>query len=362
MNQTKKLKRGGSVAQVYDIVVIAGQSNAVGFGRRNVCDSSRLPGCGGVVDLTKNSTAIGPITNIANLYDSKHNKIKQFSGEWNSDISKRNKIIEASDPLETFINNGTGTISFGMSFAKEYIADREINIGTRELLLVNCAYYGTGLHSGSNNMKWRKPLVADDLTKSLYTKTVQRLRNLKTLLGSANNSRVVAFLWHQGETDRTSVSDANKSGYKRDLTESLTGMRTEIMSIFNSNNGGYTYPILLGGLSLENEFNRITGVRRTPIQNIKMMSRIISELSNPSDSFFINRSAFVSTDYTSFSYRLESNTEVDASGNSIGIRYADGRVFTCATDPTKCEDNSHFSATAYRELGKRYFFIYKGVR
>ena len=218
MNQTKKLKRGGSVAQVYDIVVIAGQSNAVGFGRRNVCDSSRLPGCGGV-DLRKNSTAVGPITNLANLYDSKHNKIKQFSGEWNSDVSKRNKIIEASDPLETFINYGTGTISFGMSFAKEYIADRQINIGSRELLLVNCAYSGSGLHSGSNNMKWRKPTTGDNLNQSLYTKTVQRLRNLKTLLGLANNSRVVAFLWHQGETDRISATsnEGNKSGYKRNL-------------------------------------------------------------------------------------------------------------------------------------------------
>ena len=357
MNRTKKLKRGGSVAKVYDIVVIAGQSNAVGFGRRNVCDNARLPGCG-VVDLKKNSTAIGPTA----LYDSIHTKIKQFSGEWNSDSTKRNKIIEASDPLETFISFGTGTISFGMSFAKKYIADREINIGARDLLLVNCAYSGSGLHSGSDGMKWRKPIAGDNLTQSLYTKTVQRLRNLKTLLGSANNSRVVAFLWHQGETDRTGITNANKTGYKRVLKESLTGMRTEIMSIFNNNNSGYMFPILLGGLSLESEFNRITGDRRVPLQNVKMMSRVISELSNPSDSFYIDKSAFISTDYFTFSPRLESNTEVDASGNSSGIRYADGRVFTCITHPSRCEDNSHFSATACRELGNRYFSIYKRVR
>ena len=161
MNKIKKLKRGGSVAQVYDIVVIAGQSNALGFGKRNVCDDARLPGCG-VVDLKKNSTAVGRTA----LYDSPHPKIKQFSGEWNSDLTKRNQIIEAIDPLETFINYGTGAISFGMSFAKEYIADREMNIGARNLLLVNCAYSGTGLHSGSDDgMKWRKPLATDDLTK-----------------------------------------------------------------------------------------------------------------------------------------------------------------------------------------------------
>jgi hypothetical protein len=368
-NRTKKLKRGGALdTTLYDIVVIAGQSNGYGVGRRNVCDSARLSGCGGVVDLRKNSTAVGPITNIPNLYDSPNSKIKQFSGEWNSDTTKRNKIIEAINPLETFVSFGTGTNSFGMSFAKDYIADSQIAIGTRNLLLVNCSYAGTGMDSGAGGgMKWRKPTASDDLSKSLYTKTVQRLRNLKTLLHPTNNSKVVAFLWHQGETDEIAAtgSAGGKTNYKNKLKQSLEGMREEIMGIFNNNNDSYVFPILLGGLCLDMQFNRITGVRNT-VSKRQEMCKIISEVSNPNDRYYIENSAFVSSDYLTFSPRLESNTEVDDNGNSLGVRYADGRFISCAsadaTERDKCEDNSHFSATANRELGERYFHYYKGVR
>jgi hypothetical protein len=366
-NRTKKIRRGGSLdTTLYDIVVIAGQSNAVGIGRRNVCDNALLPGCGGVVDLRKSSTTIGPITNMSNLYDSPNSKIKQFSGEWNRDATKRNKIIEAIDPLETFISFGTGTNSFAMSFAKDYIADSEIAIGTRNILLVNCSYAGTGMDAGSHSMKWRKPTANDDLSKSLYTKTVERLRNLKTLLGETNNSKVVAFLWHQGETDETAAtrSAGGKLNYKNKLKQSLEGMREEIMGIFN-NNGGYTFPILLGGLCLDVQFNRVTGVRNIESKRQDMCT-IISELSNPSDTHYIPKSVFVSSDYFTFSPRLESNTELDASGNSVGVRYADGKFFSCASaDPKvreQCEDNTHFSASSNRELGKRYFHYYKIVR
>ena len=365
-NRTKKIRRGGALdTTLYDIVVIAGQSNGYGYGRRNVCDSTRLPGCGAVVDLRKNSTLVGPITNIPNLYDSPNSKIKQFSGEWNSDTTKRNKIIEAIDPLETFVSFGTGTNSFGMSFAKDYIADSQIAIGTRNLLLVNCSYPGTGVDSGLDSMKWRKPTANDDLSKSLYTKTVQRLKNLKTLLHPTNDSKVVAFLWHQGETDETTATTTGKRNYKNKLKESLEGMREEIIGIFNNNNDSYIFPILLGGLCLDVQFNRITGVINTASKR-QEMCKIISEVSNPNDAYYIEKSVFVSSDYFTFSPRLESNTELDASGNSVGIRYADGRFMSCAsedaTERRSCEDNTHFSASANRELGKRYFHYYKGVR
>jgi hypothetical protein len=367
-NRTKKIRRGGALdTTLYDIVVIAGQSNGYGFGRRNICDSARLSGCG-TVDLTRNSTVAGPITNIPSLYDSANSKIKQFSGEWNSDLTKRNKIIDGVYPLETFIGYGTGTNSFAMSFAKDYVANSEIGIGTRNLLLVNCSYSGTGMDFGPDGgMKWRKPSASDDLLKSLYTKTVQRLRNLKTLLHPTNDSKVVAFLWHQGESDETTAtgSAGGRINYKNKLKESLEGMREEIMSIFNNNNDSYIFPILLGGLCLDAQFNRITGVRNTASKR-EEMCKIISEVSNPNDRYYIEKSAFVSSDYLTFSPRLESNTELDASGNSVGVRYADGRFISCTsaldTERRLCEDNTHFSASANRELGKRYFHYYKGVR
>ena len=208
------------------------------------------------------------------------------------------------------------------------------------------------------------PPAYDD-GSSLYNLTIDRLTNVKNCLSATNPSKVVAFLWHQGETDmpnifysraiRAAVGDAaknaiittNRNNYKLRLKNSLTGMRSRIMSIFNNNNGGYTYPILLGGLSYDKQINRITGVRE-PTQFRKEMSKLISEVSNPSDPYYIPKSAFVSSDYFTFSPRLEGNSIMNASGIEVDYYGTDG--------------NHHFSATSMREFGRRYFYYYNIVR
>jgi hypothetical protein len=178
---------------------------------------------------------------------------------------------------------------------------------------------------------------------------VQRLQNVKNQLAPNNNSKVVAFLWHQGESNMTRAvsSDTYINSYKSALKDSLTGMRTDIMRIFNNNNSNYTYPILLGGLSYDKQFNRITGAA-IPNEYRREMSQRISELSNPSDIYFIPKSAFVSSDSLTvggFNRRLEGNSVMDASGNIVGY-----------------DDNNHFSATSARELGKRYYFYYNQIK
>jgi hypothetical protein len=216
---------------------------------------------------------------------------------------------------------------------------------------------------------WKKPIATDNVSISLYNNTVQRLRNVKNQLAARNNSKVVAFLWHQGEIDigLTVRSEANKTTYKSALKESLTGMRTEIMSIFNNNNGGYTYPILLGGLSFDNNINRMTGAVMTPtvpptvpparplpeLTGVRLMSQVISDVSVRSDPNYIKKSAFVSSGSLptvgrptyDFSRHLEGNSTMDPSGNLIGNN-----------------DNAHFSATASRDFGKRYFFYYNQIK
>jgi hypothetical protein len=227
----------------------------------------------------------------------------------------------------------------------------------RKLLIVGCAKSGTGI------MEWGQ--TSDPY--ELYNITIERLQNVRDLLSLTNNSKVVAFLWHQGESDmvstfnnpaiRAAVGDAakntiitaNRNKYKLALKNSLTGMRSRIMSIFNNNNGGYTYPILLGGLCYDKQFNRITGVRvNDGRQYRKEMSELISEVSNPSDSYYIPKSAFVSSDYFTFSPRLEGNSIMDASGVEVDNYGDDG--------------NHHFSATSMREFGRRYFYYYNIVK
>ena len=334
--------------QVYDIIIVAGQSNALGSGIRNVCDSTSLPGCT-AVDLRSNSSRSRAITSIPNSYDSTNSRIKQFSSENDPVLVNRNRIIDMSEPLQHFNYRNIPSVSFAFNFAKEY--DNRLTrtgMGSRQVLIVGCAWSGAPMFS-AGGVFWRKPTARDHLTNSLYHKTVERLRNVKNQLAPTNNSRVVAFLWHQGESDtfNTVSSEQNKNNYKLALKESLTGMRTEIRSIFNNNNGGYTYPILLGGLSYDREFNRITGIRDTT-QFRQGMSQVISEVSNASDPHFISKSAFVSSDRIDeggFNRRLEGNTRMDLSGNNL-----------------ENDDNSHFSATANREFGRRYFYRFIQIK
>ena len=354
-NPIEKFQATSPTSQVYDIIIVAGQSNAMGYGFRNACDiSNSLPGCTTAADRIRhnnNSTRTSAITNIANSYESTNPRIKQFSGENAAVEANRNKIIDMSEPLQHFQARASRYVSFTFHFAKEYLA--RTSMGSRQVLIVGCGWPGSSMFPAlsptGDRRFWRKPIATDNLTLSLYNMTVQRLRNVKNQLAPTNNSRVVAFLWHQGESDtfNTVSSEQNKNNYKLALKESLTGMRTEIRSIFNNNNGGYTYPILLGGLSYDREFNRITGIRDTT-QFRQGMSQVISEVSNASDPHFISKSAFVSSDRIDeggFNRRLEGNTRMDLSGNNL-----------------ENDDNSHFSATANREFGKRYFYRFIQIK
>ena len=365
MNRTKKKKRGGAAAlddTVYDIVIIAGQSNAVGYGIRNVCDKSTFAGCGGKIDLRTNTTVQGPIR-ISGYEIIDTTKVKMFTSSYDFPDSyielNKNKIVDMSEPLNHILSRDpagdSNKISFVSSFAKEYLKITEFRTSARKLLIVGCAKSATGMN------EW----IQTSDPYELYNLTIQRLQSVRDLLSSTNNSKVVAFLWHQGESDMTStfnsaairaaVGDAaksrlintNRNNYKSKLKNSLTGMRTAIMSIFNNNNGGYTYPILLGGLSYDKQFNRITGVRN-PAEFRQEMSKLISEVSNPNDPNYIPKSAFVSSDYFTFSPRLEGNSIMNESGTEVDTYGDDG--------------NHHFSASSMREFGRRYFYFYNIIK
>ena len=353
MNRTKKKKRGGAAAlddTVYDIVIIAGQSNAVGYGIRNVCDKSTFAGCGGKIDLRTNTTVQGPIR-ISGYEIIDTTKVKMFTSSYDFPDSyielNKNKIVDMSEPLNHILSRDpagdSNKISFVSSFAKEYLKITEFRTSARKLLIVGCAVSATGIN------EWG---VATD-PYSLYNATVERLRTVRSRLSPSNNSKVVAFLWHQGESDMPGIfsNPANIAtritSYKLRLKNCLTGMRTAIMSIFNSNNGGYTYPILLGGLCYDKQFNRITGVRN-PAEFRQEMSKLISEVSNPNDPNYIPKSAFVSSDYFTFSPRLEGNSIMNESGTEVDTYGDDG--------------NHHFSASSMREFGRRYFYFYNIIK
>lgn len=357
----------------YDIVIVAGQSNAVGRGRRNVCDSRALDGCDSI-DPRKNSTSEGIIDDIADYDSVDGNKVKMFTCEYdnpeippgfnnNSTFFRAHlkKIIPMAEPLDHFVHEYENQISFASSFANEYI--RRISMGRKKLLIVGCAASALSIDN------WIKNNPSD--TDAYHDRTVKRLQDVKNLLSSTNNSKVVAILWHQGESNvNTTLSNDNtiseskdamihkrKNEFKFKLKRLLSQMRTDIMGIFINNNSNYKFPILIGGLSYEIEFNRITGEKYTNITNrdrIRDFSILMSEISNPTDRFYLEKSAFVSS-YTlyvggptyNFNRRLEANIYLDSAGQQI---------------PDKDDDRIHFSASSMREFGKRYFYYFNLIK
>jgi len=109
-NPIEKFQASTPTSQVYDIIIVAGQSNAMGYGKRNSCDSTNLlPGCTTPEDRlrnNRNSTIVGAIAvgaiATSSTYESTNPKIKQFSSENSAVIADRNKIIDMREPLQHF--------------------------------------------------------------------------------------------------------------------------------------------------------------------------------------------------------------------------------------------------------------------
>jgi hypothetical protein len=174
-------EEGGTV-RAYDIVLIAGQSNTH-YG---------LP-----FDPKK---------------DTGHPRVKQL-GRFNGQDME---IIDAVEPLDhhTRQYNRNG---FGLTFAKlmvEYLED------DRQILLIPCGYGGSGFIGN----RWNK---GDDL----YEDVIFRVNSI---LEDHAESRLVAILWHQGETD------VSNGSHQKDLDDFIKDMRNDL--------GADTVPFILGGM------------------------------------------------------------------------------------------------------------------
>ena len=148
----------------YDIIVLAGQSNAEGTG----------------VGKGKNSHYNN--CNILELVD-KNRALVRLSGdgilslpkpyEWNLQIANERKDIYVF-------------ADFAQSFAEEYISKGRLNEG-RKILIVKTAIGGTGFVKNH----WGKGC----------SMTERALEMIDYALSLEDNSRIVAILWHQGEHD-----------------------------------------------------------------------------------------------------------------------------------------------------------------
>jgi len=332
----------------YDIFIIAGQSNSVGYGTRNT-----------------NSKLYGSIPN--NINDSPQNNIQMYLNNGN--------IIPAVNPinhLHDFTNKiyeppilkptssiNCNPVGFGLSFAKDYIASKKtIN---SKVLLVGCGHGGTGF-SGASSLRpyWWRPTDKLNYTfydtktigivKSLYLMTKQKITEMKNKVGP--NSKVVGILWHQGESDSVycGSSATNKTQYISYINKLFSDLRNDIRILFpNSSN----VPILLGGLSPELVRNRKDYKFIANYNQDKDMTYFIQNSVVPSipNAYFVSSSPIPNSPFNTY---LEGDNELDSNGNpyknSTGTIIRNNRAFF------------HLSASSQRNLGKRYYYIFSKIK
>lgn len=237
----------------FDIIIQAGQSNAEGCGIGNVSDP------------------YVPVVDILHLE-------KDFS----------------ITPARERIDGNCICANFALTFSKKYIEDGRLDEG-RKLLIIRSAVGGTGF----SDHRW-------GMTEDLYLKMMAMTR---TAVELNPENRVVALLWHQGETDAGNHMKGDE--YRGNLMKLFDSVREEF---------GKEIPIVCGDFVYD--WKNKNAEICAPI--ISAQKQIVSEIS---------RAAFVETD------GLESNKEIGES------EY----------------DDIHFCRRDLYVLGQRYYEAYKEI-
>ncbi|MBE6614816.1 MAG: sialate O-acetylesterase [Ruminococcaceae bacterium] len=157
----------------YDIIIQAGQSNSDG-------------------------TAFG---NVENEYQP-NDRVWYLTGDWRFSEDFYFEIARE------YAQNNTVRGNFSLSFAKRYINDGRL-AADRKLLILRTAAGGTGFLDGH----WKT-------TDWLYNRMMLMLQ---TSMELNPENRLIALLWHQGETD--AVYHASYDVHYKHLTEFIQSVR-----------------------------------------------------------------------------------------------------------------------------------------
>ena len=178
--------------------------------------------------------------------------------------------------------------NFSLSFATEYVSKGKLQEG-RKLLVLRTAVGGTGF----SDKRWG---IGDDLFTRMMDMT-------KTALALNTKNKLVALLWHQGETD--AGNNVSRDVHYKNLTTLVNTVR----STFNCDN----LPFIAGDF-----------VNEWKIANLSICEPVVTAIKDTCAD--IGNAKFVET-----SELLSNNQQV---GN---------------------EDTIHFSKDALDKLGRKYF-------
>jgi hypothetical protein len=185
---------------MYHIIVLAGQSNAVGQGTGAFIDpfyteevDARIKQVGRVPGTNRKIIDVGNVVNGVK-WDGLHH--------WRK------------DPTDA-------TIGFGLPFARRYVSQGYLSEGDQVLII-------PGAWGGSSILRWTDRIIPGGSTLTIHEDLVSRVN-----IGLATEgSSVKAILWAQGETDMISAS-TNEDGmssvfYKQKLKQYVHMLRRDV--------------------------------------------------------------------------------------------------------------------------------------
>lgn len=296
----------GARAQGYDVILVIGQSNAVGNTGINSVDAVNFD------TPDPDILALGHSVAAAQPADLRIN------------ASMNGLVITAHDPLEhaeTWNNGfpigpaeGDGTIRGGVGFALSFAKLYKAAAGGRKVLIVGCAYSGSGFSTtGEADLSdgetvaysWGAGAASNLLTNAVRRANAALAYDPAGAAPGAPNphSRLAAVLWHQGEADVT----LSEEYYLANLRDMVDALRRDVR-------GAADAPFLCAGLSP-------TYFPEAPAPEL-VQSRV-------GDSAYFGRAR---------------------------CAFASSRAPTPLS--TKSGENIHFDAAGQRQLGARYFAAY----
>lgn len=192
----------------YDIIVLAGQSNAQGTGRGKVTEEYATD---------EDIISLSPVYYIGRIIDT-------------DGVSKRQIIYEDTPFVFSIADervvDGKKIGNLSLTFSKEYKKSGCLDSG-RKILIIQAAIGATGFNHGH----W-------GLNKPLYLKAIEMLDYALSL---NPENKLKAVLWHQGEHDVN--KEPNPNVYKSRLSEIFTDLKKR----YNSS----TLPIITADFSYE---------------------------------------------------------------------------------------------------------------
>lgn len=186
------------------------------------------------------------------------------------------------------------TCNFSLSFSAEYIAKGMLQSG-RKLLILRAAVGGTGFLDN----RW-------GMTDDLYLRMMEMI---KTAIQLNSKNKLVAFLWHQGETD--AILNASKEVHYTNLITLVNSVR----STFKSEN----LPFIAGDF-----------VNQWKMDNIAICEPVVDAIKDVCNN--IGSALFVET------------SELQSNDQRIGNT-----------------DTIHFCREAINQLGVKYFEAFCGI-